>query len=121
MRIKWMFQLFIIIGFLLLGYGIVIVVSIPVPASVIGMLLLFLFLLTGMIKLEWVEKVSSFHLKHLPLLFIPPIATLFISSSIFKVFQWDIMVVLMVSSVSSLLGTALTVEWYESRKGRKAK
>ncbi|MBY0096020.1 CidA/LrgA family protein [Mesobacillus maritimus] len=121
MRIKWIFQFFIIIGFLLLGYGIEIVVPIPLPASVIGMLLLFLFLLAGVIKLEWVEKVSSFHLKHLPLLFIPPIATLFISSSIFKVLQWDIMLVLIVSSISCLLGTAITVEWYENRKGRRTK
>ncbi|WP_404332951.1 CidA/LrgA family protein [Mesobacillus maritimus] len=121
MKISWFFQLFILIGFLLLGYGIVNVFPIPVPASVLGMILLFLFLLTGMIKLEWIEKVSSFQLKHLPLLFIPPIATLIVSSSFFRVLQWEIMIILMVSSVSCLLGTALTVEWYEKRKRRKTK
>jgi holin-like protein len=121
MRLSWLFQLSIIIGFLLLGYCFVNLFSLPVPASVVGMILLFLFLLTGVIKLEWIEKVSSFQLKHLPLLFIPPIASLFISSSIFQILHWDIMIILMVSSVSCLLGTALTVEWYEKRKRRNSR
>jgi holin-like protein len=121
MKQSWIFQLFIIIGFLLLGYTVVTVFPLPLPASVVGMILLFLFLLSGMIKLEWIEKVSTYQLKHLPLLFIPPIVTLFISTSYLEVLHWDIMMILTASSVSCLLGTALIVEWIEKRKRRKTK
>lgn len=121
MKLSWIFQLFILIGFLLLGYVVVIVFPIPLPPSVVGMILLFLFLLSGLMKLEWIEKVSSFQLKHLTLLFIPPIATLFISSGLLEILQWDIILILTVSSVCCLLGTAFTVEWYERQRNRRRK
>jgi holin-like protein len=106
-------QFFIIFGFLLLGYGTVILFHIPLPGSVVGMILLFIFLQTGIIKLVWIERATSFQLKHLTLLFIPPIASLFLSSSFLKILQWPVLVIIIVSSICCLLGTALPVEWYE--------
>ncbi|NHM32861.1 hypothetical protein [Neobacillus terrae] len=52
MKLSWFFQLLIIIGFLLLGYSSVAAFHLPLPESDAGMLLLFLFLLTGVIKLD---------------------------------------------------------------------
>ncbi|MTW85022.1 CidA/LrgA family protein [Virgibacillus dakarensis] len=112
-------QLIIIIGFLLLGNGIVAVFPIPLPGSVVGMLLLFVVLITGILNVEWIEKVSSFQLKHLTLLFIPPIVSLFLSSGFLEILQWNILIILIVSSICCLLGTALAVEWLEKRRGMK--
>ncbi|MCM3670767.1 CidA/LrgA family protein [Mesobacillus maritimus] len=117
---NWVLQLFVIISFLLLGHGIVAFLSVPLPASVVGMILLFLFLLSGVIKIEWIEEISSFQLKHLTLLFIPPIATLFLSGFL-EILNWSIILILLVSSISCLLGTAYTVEWYEKQKRRRPK
>lgn len=121
MKLKWLIQLLIILGFLILGSGLVEILHIPLPGSVTGMILLFIFLLTGIIKVEWIEKVSTFQLKHLTLLFIPPVATLFISDSFVELIQWNILVILFVSSICCLLGTAFSVEWYEKIKRRNAK
>jgi holin-like protein len=121
MKLSWLVQMFTILGFLLVGNGIITVFHIPLPGSVIGMILLFVFLLTGMMKLEWIEKVSSFQLKHLTLLFIPPIASLFLSPRLLEILQWNIIVILLVSSITCLLGTAYTVEWYERIKRRNVK
>lgn len=121
MMLNWFVQLFSILGFLLLGYGIVTVFHIPLPGSVVGMILLFVFLVTGIVKLEWIEKASSFQLKHLTLLFILPIASLFLSSSFLEILQWPVLVILIVSSICCLLGTAFTVEWYEKIKRRNVK
>lgn len=121
MKLSWFLQLFTILVILLLGKGIVTVFHIPLPGSIIGMILLFFFLLTGIMKVEWIEKVSSFQLKHLTLLFIPPIASLFLSPRFLEVLQWNIIVILLVSSVSCLIGTAFTVEWYERIKRRNIK
>ncbi|MBT2755136.1 CidA/LrgA family protein [Mesobacillus foraminis] len=118
MNFDWLRQFFILTAFLLLGYGIVNISQIPLPASVAGMLLLLLTLVTGMIKLEWIEKVSSFQLKHLTLLLIPPIVSLFISRNFLEIVQWPFLVIIIVSSLSSLLGTAFTVEFYEKMKRR---
>lgn len=44
---------------------------IPIPGNVLAMLLLFLLLLKGWIKLNWVSAGSDFLLKYLTLFFIP--------------------------------------------------
>jgi holin-like protein len=116
--INWFLQLLIIIMFLLLGYGMVHLFHLPLPGSIVGMILLFIFLLTGIMKLKWVEKVASFHLKHLPILFIPPIVSLIFSSSFLEILQWNVLLILIVSSICCLLGTALFVELYEKIRGR---
>ncbi|MGJ7919724.1 CidA/LrgA family protein [Neobacillus sp. LXY-4] len=121
MKLRWFLQLFILVGFLLLGYGMVTFFHIPLPGSVVGMILLFVSLLTGIIKLEWIDEASTFQLKHLTLLLIPPIVSLFISSKVLDVLQWPVLIIIIVSSISCLLATAIPVEWYEKLKRRNAK
>jgi holin-like protein len=120
-NLSWFLQLLIILGFLILGHGIVTVSHLPLPSSVVGMFVLLIFLLTGMLKLEWIEKASTFQLKHLTLLFIPPIVSLFLSSSFQEILRLNVLAILVVSSLCCLLGTAFAVEWYEKIKGRNAK
>jgi holin-like protein len=118
---SWIFQLLIIIGFLLIGHGLANIFHVPLPGSVVGLILLFLLLLTGVIKLSWIEKAANFQLKHLPLLFIPSVVTLFLSSSLSQIFNWYVFIILIVSSTCSLLGTAIFAEWYEKLKRRNEK
>ncbi|WP_099157455.1 CidA/LrgA family protein [Virgibacillus ndiopensis] len=119
MKFIWFPQLLIIFGFLILGYSTATIFHLPLPGSVVGMLLLFVSLITGIMKLEWIEKVSSFQLKHLTLLFIPPIAGLFISSGFIEILKWNILIILIISSIFCLLGTAFAVEWFEKRRDMK--
>lgn len=46
-------------------------VPLPVPASIYGLLLLFLLLKTGLLKLEQVEDVGGLLLELMPLLLVP--------------------------------------------------
>lgn len=119
MKLNWLLQFIILIGFLVLGHGIVSIFPVPLPGAVVGMILLFTCLLTGLVNIEWIEKAASFQLKHLTLLFIPLIAGLFLSSRFFDILQWNIIIILIVSSICCLLGTAYTVEWYEKLKRRR--
>lgn len=43
----------------------------PIPGNVIGMVLLFLLLLGGIVKLEHIQEAADFLLKHLVFFFIP--------------------------------------------------
>lgn len=63
----------IIILWLLNQAGIMLVqfLHLPIPGNVVGMILLFILLMTGVIKLEWITEASSFLLKHLVFFFIP--------------------------------------------------
>ena len=46
-------------------------VHLPLPGNVLGMIILFLLLLTGIIRLPWIEEGADFLLKHLAFFFIP--------------------------------------------------
>lgn len=61
----------VLYAFFLLGRWLQQTFNLFIPGSIIGMLLLFLVLLTGRFKLAWVEEGAAFLLRHLPLFFIP--------------------------------------------------
>ncbi len=46
-------------------------IPLPIPASIYGLLLLLLALLTGALRLEAVKEVSEFLIEIMPLMFIP--------------------------------------------------
>jgi len=58
--------LFNFLGLLLHQYA-----HIPLPDNVLGMLLLFLALCTGAVKLAWVQETADFLLRHMMLFFAP--------------------------------------------------
>lgn len=64
-------QFGIILGILLLSHMIQILFNLPIPAAVLGMFILLIFLLTGVVKLEMIADVSDFLLDHLTFIFIP--------------------------------------------------
>ncbi|WP_047154835.1 CidA/LrgA family protein [Aneurinibacillus tyrosinisolvens] len=53
------------------GNLIVKVLHLPIPGNLIGLLLLFLLLITKVIPLQWIEEGSALLLKHLSFFFIP--------------------------------------------------
>ena len=64
-------QILFIHIFLFLGSAVKAIVPIPIPAAMVGLLLLFLGLLVGIVKLEWVEQGGNWLLAELLLFFIP--------------------------------------------------
>ena len=54
-----------------LGYFLVETLNLPLPGNVLGMVILFVLLMTGVVSLKWVEVASSFLIKHLAFFFIP--------------------------------------------------
>ncbi|AEH24115.1 CidA/LrgA family protein [Pyrococcus yayanosii] len=62
----------IIFGFLFLGQLLEETFNLMAPGSVIGMLFLLLALLTGLVKLEHVEREAEFLVRNMSIMFIPP-------------------------------------------------
>lgn len=69
---KYLSQICIILGFSLLGEALQRLVPLGIPASVYGLVLLFLALCTGLVKVEQVKDVGSFLTSILPVLFVAP-------------------------------------------------
>ncbi len=69
---KYLSQFLLILGFTLAGEALQRLLPIPIPASVYGLVLLFLALCTGIVKVSQVKETGSFLSSLLPLLFVAP-------------------------------------------------
>ncbi len=69
---KYLQQSLTILGFSLLGEVLQMLIPIPIPASVYGMVLLFVALCLRLVKLEQVKDVGNFMISLLPFLLVSP-------------------------------------------------
>lgn len=69
---KYLSQFLIIMGFTLAGEALQRLIPVSIPASVYGLVLLFLALCTGVVKLHQVKDVGGFLTSILPVLFVSP-------------------------------------------------
>lgn len=69
--LKYIYQLSIILLISALGELLRYIIPLPIPASIYGLVLMFIALAAGIIKLEKIEKVSDFLLEIMPIAFIP--------------------------------------------------
>lgn len=74
--VKYLKQLTVIMTVSFAGELLNSLLPLPVPGSVYGLILMFLCLMTGFIKLEQVEDVGGFLVKIMPVFFIGPSVSL---------------------------------------------
>lgn len=69
---KYLSQFCIIVGFTFVGEAVQRFLPLPIPSSVYSLVLLFLALCFGIIKLEQVKETANFLTSILPILFVTP-------------------------------------------------
>lgn len=77
----------------------------PIPASIYGLLLMLILLLTGVVKVHQVELTSNFFLTIMPLLFLEPAVKLMTSLPTLK---GNLISILFLCLVSTIVVTAVT-------------
>ena len=92
-------QCAILFGCLALGELVVYLTGIKLPSSIIGMLLLTLFLKLGFVKLQWVQGLSDFLVANLGFFFVPPGVALMLHFGIIKSQLGPILVATVVSTL----------------------
>ncbi|MBO8157369.1 MAG: CidA/LrgA family protein [Bacillaceae bacterium] len=93
-------HLFVLVLFYYAGVLIQWAFDLIVPGSIIGMVLLFLALLWGNVRLTWIEEGAQMLIRHLPLLFIP--VTVGVIEYVY-VFSGKGLVLFVIALVSTLL------------------
>ena len=68
---KYIFQAGRILGFCLAGEVLQAVLPLPVPASIYGLVLLLIALLTGIVKIDQIKETAMFLIGIMPILFVP--------------------------------------------------
>ena len=69
---KYLSQLCTLLGFTFLGDALHRILPLPIPGAVYGLILLFLALCFGVVKLEQVKDVAQFLISIMPILFVSP-------------------------------------------------
>lgn len=98
-------QIFIFSAIMLISNGLAFISPIPMPSSVIGLILLFTALSTNFIKLEQVETLGGYLTSIIAFLFVPSGISLINSLDILKVYGWQIMTIIFVATFIILAAT----------------
>lgn len=110
-------QLAILFGCLALGELIITLTHIPLPSSILGMLLLTLLLKLKVIHLEWVRSISDFLVTNIGFFFVPPGVAIMLYFDIIKA---QFVPIVTASVVSTVLVLAVT-GWVHQIYGRTVK
>lgn len=102
---KYLKQLTVILIVSLVAEVLEFVIPLPVPASVYGLMLMVLLLVTKVVKLEAVEDVADFFLQIMPFFFVAPTVKLITS---FDVIKGNVLLLVVMCFVSTIFTIAVT-------------
>lgn len=73
---KFIYQFAIIIGVSFAGEVLKYFIPLPVPASIYGLIIMLILLMSGALKVSQIESAADFLIKIMPLMFIPAVCGL---------------------------------------------
>ena len=115
---KYIRQLLIILGISFAGEVLKYILPLPIPAGIYGMAILFIGLMTGLIKLEAVRETGKFLIEIMPLMFIPAGVGLMKSWGDLKPIMLSVAIITVVTSITAMGATGLLSQCV-IRSGRK--
>lgn len=115
---KYLRQFCIILLLSFLGEGLHIILPLPVPASVYGLVLMLAALQTGILKTHQVRETAGFLIEIMPVMFIPAAAGLLNAWGVVKPVFVPVAVITAVTTVFVMAVTGLVTQGI-IRKGRK--
>lgn len=104
---KYIKQFAIIALMTFLGECLNLLLPLPVPASIYGMVLLFVCLQTGILKLSQIEETADLLMDVMPIFFISPTVSLMSSIGVIKDSLIGVFVICLVSTVGVMAVTGL--------------
>ena len=120
---KYIKQFILILATSFVGELLKYLLPLPVPASIYGMVLMFLALLTGVIKLEHVRETGKFLIEIMPLMFIPAGVGLMSSWSTLKPLLLPVAVITVVTIITVMVASGHTAQFIlkreEKREGKR--
>lgn len=109
-------QILFLYVFVFIGNTIVSFTHLPIPGSIIGMLLLFICFRFKMIPIQWVESGSNLLIKELLLFFIPSAVAIIRYRDILMTNGTGILAILILSTLMVIVFTGIFAEKMGGRK-----
>lgn len=114
---KYLKQFLIILAISLVGEILKAVLPFPIPASIYGMVLMFILLLTGIIKLDQVRDTGKFLIEIMPVMFIPAGVGLMASWNVLQPVLVPVSVITVIT-IFTVMGATGLVSQFIIRKGK---
>lgn len=115
---KYLGQFIIILAVSFIGEVLSYLIPLPVPASIYGIVIMFLGLLTGLIPLKAVKETGLFLVEIMPVMFIPAAVGLIESWGVIKQ-SWVSYLFIMVATTAGVMVVAGRVTQLLIRKGNR--
>ena len=96
-------------------------IPLPIPASIYGLVILFVALMTGAIKLEQVKETGKFLIEIMPLMFIPAAVGLLDSWKVLKPIWIPVVVITLVTTALVMVVTGRVTQFVirQNKKDKK--
>jgi len=91
--------------------------GLPVPATVLGVIVLFLLLVSGIVKLHHVQDAADLLLKHLVFFFIPVAVGLMEWGGVFYEHGLILLAAILVSTIVPVIAVGLATQRMQRRRG----
>ena len=116
---KYLKQFLIILAVSLMGEICKAILPLPIPASIYGMVFMFIFLLTGLIKLDQVRDAGKFLIEIMPVMFIPAGVGLMSSWGVLKGVLIPVSVITVITIFTVMAATGLVSQVIIRRSHKK--
>lgn len=119
---KYVRQFLVILAISFVGELLKYILPFPVPASIYGMAILFIGLMTGWIRLDAVRETGKFLIEIMPVMFIPAGVGLMNSWGILKPVLVPVCVITVVTIVTVMAASGKVSQWmirWERKRGKK--
>lgn len=116
---KYLVQIGIISAICAVAELLYVLLPFPIPASVYGLVLLFILLMTGIVKLPQIEETADFLLLIMPVLFLEPSVKLMTALPILKGQAVRLFLLCIVSTCVTIMVTGVTAQALVRRKRRR--
>ena len=113
---KYVRQFGIILGITFIGEILNSIVPLPIPASIYGLVLMLILLVTGVIRLEQIKETGVFLIEIVPMMFIPAAVGLMVSWQSLESILLQVIVITLISTVLVMVVAGKITQWIVYRK-----
>ena len=114
---KFLRQFMIILLISAMGEALHVLIPLPVPASVYGLVLMLLCLVTGILKTSQVKEAAFFLIEIMPVMFIPAAAGLIDSWKVLQPLLLPILVITVVITIFVMVVTGKIAQMIAQKRG----
>ncbi|MBQ3864998.1 MAG: CidA/LrgA family protein [Clostridia bacterium] len=116
---RYIKQLAVILSVTFLAEGLHYYIPLPIPASIYGLVLMLIALITRLIRLEHIKDVSAFLIAIMPILFITPCVGIIDVWDQIKASLLPFLIILSISNLCTIAATGWTAQAFAKRREQK--